>query len=288
MIKIALTGASGLVGSRIIELLKDDFQFIDLPQKNLDITNKIQCHQVINEIDFDVFLHLAAYTNVDGAENQRDLARKINVEGTKNVFAEVNKKNKKFIYISTGFVFDGENPPYNEDSQPKPKSVYATTKYEAEEIVKNQAMIVRIEYPYRAKYDLKFDFVATVKKLLSENRAINMVTDNLITPTFIDDISYGLKYLFNNFQPSIFHLVGADSLSPFYAGLTIAKIFNLNKDLIKPITAEEYFKNKAVRPKLAVIKTINNNFYKMKTFKEGLLETKSQILNSKFQINPKY
>jgi len=281
MLKVALTGASGLVGSRIIELLKNDFIFLPLSHNQMDITKKDSILTTLQNVDFDIFLHLAAYTNVDRAETEEDLAYQINVEGTKNIQEAIKNKNKKLIYISTGFVFDGANPPYNEVSIPNPQSVYAKTKWQGEEIVNppagGQAMIVRIEYPYRAKYDPKRDFVATIKKLLSENKNINMVNDSLITPTFIDDVAYALKYLFNNFSPEIFHIVGSSSLSPYQAGQAIARVFNLDEKLIIPISAADYFRGKAQRPKNAIIKSIKNNFYKMKSFEEGLRQIKSQL-----------
>lgn len=279
MLKIAITGATGLVGSRIVELLKNDFHFIPLSHDRADICDRENVFSIINQTDFDIFLHLAGYTAVDKAESEKDFAQRINVLGTKNVFEAVKLKNKKFIYISTGFVFDGISPPYDEKSIPHPLSVYAKTKWRGEEIVKEKSMIVRIEYPYRAKYESKLDFVGAVKKLLEEKKAVNMVDDIFITPTFIDDIAYGLKYLFNNFSPEIFHLVGSNSLSPYEAGLNIAKAFNLDKNLVKPITAREYFKGKAERPKNAIIKSVKNNFYKMKTFEEGLSEVVKQLRN---------
>ena len=139
MLRISLTGASGLVGSRIIELLQNDFIFLPISQEQMDITDKNKVTEIINSLDFDIFLHLAAYTNVDSAETNKELAYKINVEGTKNIFEAVQNKNKKFIYISTGFVFDGVNPPYNENSFPNPQSVYAKTKFQGEKIIKKKA-----------------------------------------------------------------------------------------------------------------------------------------------------
>lgn len=281
MLKIALTGASGLIGSRIIELLNNDFKFIDLPQEKLDITDKEKTYRIIGDLDFDIFLHLAAYTDVDGAETNQETAYKINVDGTRNVFEVVKQKGKKFIYISTGFVFDGENPPYDETSKPIPLSVYAKTKWQGEEIVKSDSMIVRIEYPYRANYQLKNDFVAAIKNRLSANQTVFSVEDIFITPTFIDDITYSIKYLINNFSNEIYHVVGNDSLSPLTAANLIADVFNLDKALIQPVSAEKYFTNRATRPKQAIIKSIKNNFYKMKTFEEGISIIKSQLDNNK-------
>lgn len=277
MLKIALTGADGLVGSRIIELLKNDFEFIPLSQKSMDITNKEQVNNALKNLDFDIFFHLAAYTNVPGAETNRELCFKINVEGTRNVFEIVQEKQKKFVYVSTDFVFDGKNPPYFEDSNPNPAGIYAQSKFEGEQVVKGQAMIVRIAYPYRAKFELKKDFFRTFKFYLEDNKPLSMITDSLMTPTFIDDIAYGLKYLFNNYKSEIYHLVGSQSISPFDAALKVAHTFGLNKSLIGKITFEEYVKNKPGLPKLADIKSNKNTFWKMKSFTEGLEEIKKQL-----------
>ena len=277
MLKIALTGADGLVGSRIVELLKEDFEFIPLSQKSMNITNKEQVNSVLKNLNYDIFFHLAAYTNVAGAETNKELCFKINVEGTKNVFNIVKSQGKKFIYISTDFVFDGVSPPYDEGSLPNPIGVYALSKYEGEKIIKDQAMIVRIAYPYRASFELKKDFFRTFKSYLENKKPLSMIIDSLMTPTFIDDIAFGLKFLFNNYSPQIFHLVGSDSLSPYDACLMVAEKFNLDKSLIGKITYEEYVKGKAQLPQFATIKSKKNNFYKMKTFEQGLEEIKKQL-----------
>lgn len=271
MLKIAITGANGLVGSRIVELLKNDFEFIPLNRSNgFDITNLSHLTSEIYNLDFDFLLHLAAYTKVDEAETHKEEARKINVEGTKNVFEYVRQKNKKMIYISTGFVFDGTRPPYDENSPPHPLSVYGQTKYEGEKIVGSQGMIVRIEYPYRKEFTPKKDFVRTIKSLLANGQTVKAVNDILITPTFIDDIANGLKYLINNYSPEIFHLVGGSSMSPYEAAKMIAGHFGYDQNLIQSIPAREYFYGKAPRPQYATIMSIKNNFYKMKSFNEGL------------------
>jgi dTDP-4-dehydrorhamnose reductase len=91
-----------------------------------------------------------------------------------------------------------------------------------------------------------------------------------MTPTFIDDIAYGLKYLINHYSKQIFHLVGSQSLSPYEAGKLIAQKFNLSEDLISPISYEEYFKNKAKRPQFSQIVSKKNHFHPMGSFEEGL------------------
>ncbi len=270
MKKIAITGSTGLIGSRIIELLKNEFRFIEILQSDIDITNRDQTAAFIKKIEFDLLLHLAGYTDVDGAENKREITQKINVDGTKNVFDAVFKKNKQLIYISTDFVFDGQKPPYFEDSVPHPLSFYAQTKYEGEKIVGQKAMIVRLSYPYRKSFTPKRDFVRNIKLALEKQKPIQMVTDSLITPTFIDDIAFGLKHLINNYSPEIYHLVGGTNLSPYEAGRLIAKTFNLDDSLIRPTTYREYYENKAPRPQLSDIRSKKNHFLPMNGFQEGL------------------
>lgn len=277
MLRIALTGGNGLVGSRIIELLNNDFSFINLPSTRMDITNASSVNTALKNLNFDIFLHLAAYTNVAQAEKEKAKVFRINRNGTANVFSAVKNRGKKFILISTDFVFEGNNPPYFEDAKPNPISVYGSSKYESEKIVNSRAMIVRISYPYRSNFADKKDFFRSFKFFLEKKSALRMITDSLITPTFIDDIAYGLKYLFHNYTAEIFHLVGGSSLSPYAAALLIAEKFNLDKTLIRKTTYSEYLNNKAKIPKLDVIKSKKNNFLKMKSFEQGLDEIKKQL-----------
>ena len=276
MLKIAITGSTGLVGSRIQELLYHDFIFVPLLQPHVDITDKKSVDTFVGENDFDIMLHLAAYTQVDQAEREKDLARKINIDGTKYLSDAVLKKKKKFIYISTDFVFDGENPPYDEESKPNPIGWYAKTKYKGEQIVGKNGMIVRISYPYRASFDKKKDLVQTLRSKLEQEEKISMLTDTLITPTFIDDIAFALKYLFVNFSNEIFHIVGSDSLSPYELALQITRVFNLKQGLIGKTTYNILYKKSPIRPRRLVAKSKKNHFWKMKSVEEGLLTIKNQ------------
>lgn len=281
MIKIALTGGSGLVGSRIIEILNSDenFDVYPISRKEMDITDRENVFNTLSDLKFDVFIHLAAYTNVDRSEIEKEKARKINVEGTRNVFDAVRSVNKNFIYISTDFVFDGKKKtPFFEDSRPNPISYYGLTKYEGEKIVNGNGIIIRISYPYRTKFNNKKDIVRKIKSLLEQGKELSMVTDSLIVPTFIDDIGYALKNLLSkNLSSKIFHLVGTQALSPYELGKIIAKTFGLDESLIKPTTYKEYSRGRAKRPQFSDIRSRNNNFYKMRGFEEVLSKFKNDF-----------
>src|SRR3989344_4235798 len=134
--KILGTGLDGLVGSRIVELLKDKYEF---EPSNVDVTSKDKIAKKITSSDAPIVLHLAAKTSVDGCEEDHSSARAVNGVGTQNIVDACQKSSKKLIYISTDFVFDGSKDLYSEEDKPNPINWYGRTKYEGEEIVKKSS-----------------------------------------------------------------------------------------------------------------------------------------------------
>jgi dTDP-4-dehydrorhamnose reductase len=284
MTKIFATGSTGLVGSRIVELLKDKYLFKDLSfDTGVDITNPDTLDIIRQDKEHEIVLHLAAKADVDGCEEDKDLgtegaAYKSNVVGTQNVVDACKEGNKKIIYISTDFVFDGENPPadgYKEEDATHPLNWYAETKYKGEEVVKNSGLpflIARISYPYRKEFAGKKDFVRAIADRLANKQQVIAVTDHIFNPTFIDDIAYALGKLIETDSTGIFHVVGSQSLSPYDAALLIAEHFGYDESLISKTTRAEFFKDRALRP---FNLQLNNDKIKrlgvtMRTFEEGL------------------
>ena len=291
---VAITGSTGLIGSRIIELLSDRLTFLPLRMEDgIDITNKMTLSSQLAARSFDFLLHLAAYTNVDKAETERELCHKINVDGTKNLLEICEAKGAKMILLSTDFVFDGlpihgnpslgkvasksetegvsaQNdraiPTYTEISTPHPLGYYAHTKYEAEQLVKGKGMIVRITTPYRDNFPGKKDIVRTIKSLLEEGKSLTMVADNLVVPTAIDDISLALGHLIEHFSPEIYHVVGPEAMSSYDLAMRIADKWHLNKSLITKTTHAEYGHGKAPRPQYGNIVSRKNIGHQMSSF----------------------
>ena len=292
--KILGTGLRGLVGWRVVELLQDRYEF---EYSDIDITDREEIGNKIKSSSAQIVLHLAAKTDVDGCEKDKVLgengdAWRTNVVGTKNVAYACSETNKKLIYISTDFVFDGEKESYIEEDIPNPINWYAETKYEGEKIVqglKSQWVIVRIAYPYRANFE-RFDFFIAILNGFQKGERVKAVTDHIFCPTFIDDIAKTLDLLIKNNSEGIFHAVGGEALAPYDAAVKISKIFNCDESLISKTTRAEFFKDRAKRPFQLALKNdkIERLGIRMKTFKEGLLEINKQIENSKFKIsNPK-
>lgn len=284
--KILGTGLTGLVGSRITELLKDKYQFENISRSvGVDIENKKDVLNKIRDSDAQVVLHLAGKADVDGCEKDKILGRdgeawKINVDGTRNVAEACQATNKKLIYISTDFVFDGTKDIYLEDDIPNPVNWYAQTKYEGEKIIqdlKTPWMIIRIAYPYRANF-VKLDFLRAILNRLKKGETVAAITDHIFTPTFLDDVALALGTLIERNSQGIFHVVGSQTLTPYEAANLIAEEFGLDKSKISKTTRAEFFNNRAQRPFQLALKNdrINKLGVRMRTFEEGLREIKRQ------------
>ncbi len=280
------TGLSGLVGSRVTELLSCKYDFEDLSfETGVDITDKDKVVKKVKQSQTEWIIHMAAKTEVDGCEKDKPLgesgaAWKINVSGTKNIVDAAKEFNKRVLYISTDFVFDGKKEFYTEEDLPKPVNWYAVTKYEGEKLVLQdpQNLLVRITYPYRAKCVGKMDFVHHLLNQLNRKQPLILVTDHIFTPTLIDDIATGIDLLIQNKASGIYHLVGSSWLSPFEAAAVLCHEFNFSQQFLNKTNFQEFYKNRAPRP--YHLRTKNDKIKKLgltpKTFVQGIKEIRRQ------------
>lgn len=281
--KILGTGLTGLIGSRITEILPEiSFTTISRSQGG-DVTNKDSLIPFFESFDGEWVLHMAAKADVDGCEKDQDLgekgdAWKSNVIGTQNMAEMAAEYGKKLIYISTDFVFDGEKPNgqgYIEEDQAHPINWYGETKYQGERKiieVGGEYLILRIAYPYGLSPAPKKDFVRIIADRLINGLPIKGITDHIFVPTHIDDIAHALSSLTKQQALGVYHLVGNESLTPYDAAVLIANAVGVNPEVIGKTTREEYFAGKARRPfnlylENDKIKTLG---IETKTFEEGL------------------
>lgn len=281
--KILLTGGTGLVGSRITELLSQSFEFTHLGRSSgIDITRP----ETFTQIDVGeskTLIHLAAKADVDGSESEKELGKeseawRINVNGSYNVAQFCKNNNLKMVYMSTDFVFDGEKREgegYIEEDIVNPINFYGETKLEGENMVREAGIdyvILRIAYPYRKEFEEKGDFVRNIVRLLQDRVKLSGVMDQIICPTFIDDVAQCIQLLLEKNEKGIFHCVGETPITPFDAIKKIAQIYNLDTGLVSPVTREEFYSGKAMRPFNLYLK--NDKIQKLgftpKTFEEGL------------------
>lgn len=256
MKKVLVFGGSGLVGSKFIDLNKNSFD-IKAPLVNeVDILKKDQLINLTQEFNPDTLINFAAYTQVEKAEkqegDQEGICYLINAVGAKNV-AEVSKQfNKKLIHISTEYVFDGtkSNSPYTEKDQQNPINWYGTTKYFAEQFVLENggsSLIVRICMPFSSFYELKKDVARFFLEQLRMGNEIIAIDDQKITPTLVDDIASALKIFVESPSFGIYHVCSKSSTTPFEFAKLLAKFFNLDTSLIKPISFDKYNQKKQAK-----------------------------------------
>lgn len=293
--KIIGTGITGLVGSRIVELLQNQYDFVNFSlETGVDITNLNLLRQKFEQNDTaKIVLHLAGFTDVSAAwlqnGNKNGSCYQINVSGSRNIAQLCKKYSKYLIHISTDFVFDGQKPKgekYDENDRPNPIEWYGQTKFWAEEEVQKsecQSAILRIAFPYKAKISnshiekkVKLDLVRKIKEKLFKGEEVKMFTDQFICPTFIDNIAQVADAAIKLKPKGIYHCVGSSAISPYELAIRTADVFKLDKSLIKQSQFKDYLKDHpGERPRQINLALDNQKIQqdlkvKMATIEEGL------------------
>ncbi len=267
--KVLVTGADGLVGSHLIENAKD-FDFITPSYKEMDVTDYDSVVKTFEDVQPEVVIHFAAFTDVSGSEKERDdktgLVWRVNVEGSKNIAKATKKINSFLIHISTDSVFSGhkDNPgPYPEDfpteENPNLLSWYGWSKREAERVItdlNNNLAIVRISNPARAHYEKKLDYVRKIIALFDQGKLYPMFNDQYLTLTFINEVTKTLEVLTNQKKKGIYHVSSTNLFTPFeLANIVIEKARGV-KDAVKSSSIVPFLKEHGSRyPQLGGLKT---------------------------------
>ena len=244
MIKILVTGGNGQLAQCLKDVVKHhknlavDFQ--DLP--DLDITNPSQLESYFSKRQFDYCINCAAYTAVDLAEEQSDLAYAVNAEGPKNLAEVCQKHQVTLIHVSTDFVFDGQKrTPYLETDAPNPLGVYGASKLQGErniQDVMDTYFIVRTSWLYS---EYGNNFMKTMLKLSETREEISVVSDQIGSPTYAGDLAEVLiKIVLSSSKAyGLYHFSNSGAISWYDFAV---EIFNhLNKQVVvKPIKTKDY------------------------------------------------
>ena len=190
--KILVAGSNGQLGSELKVLHQQysqwEFLFLDLP--DIDITNPQMVGDILKSNSIDVIINCAAYTAVDKAEEEKELARKVNVMGPEVLAKEATRNNCLLVHVSTDFVFDGKkSTPYLEDDAMNPLSEYGRTKADGETAVLgncNKSIILRTSWLYSGFGN---NFVKTMLKLGAERDSLNIIYEQVGSPTYANDLA---------------------------------------------------------------------------------------------------
>ncbi|OQY74987.1 MAG: dTDP-4-dehydrorhamnose reductase [Ignavibacteriales bacterium UTCHB2] len=253
--RIIITGANGMLGQRLfefysrlndIELLassvEDDFVFKNQNYIQADISNRNELKKIIYDFCPDFIINVAAYTNVDKSETDRETAWKINVKGVEYISEAARVLDSHIVHISSDYIFDGKNGPYTENDTPNPIGYYGRTKLASENVLKisgTKNTIIRTNVLYgTAKYS-RSDFVKWVVESVRAKKEIRIVDDQFNNPTFIDDLVQAINKIVELRKEGIYNIGGSEVLSRYDFTMMIADFFNLDKSLIKKIKTEE-------------------------------------------------
>ena len=251
--KLLVTGASGLLGTRICQLAcKRNYEVYSAYSQHtprygtpikFDVTDSKVVLEAFEKTKPDAVVHAAALPDVDKCEKEKDLAWKINVEGTANVAQLCHRHNCFLVYISTDYVFNGEKGEYKETHSTAPVNYYGLTKLEGEKRVKQSKTahcIARSSVIYGSiPAAEKINFALWLIDKLEKKEEVKTVIDQWSSPTLNTNLAEMILEIVEKRLTGTFHLAGATRLSRHEFAQHIAKTFNLNPNLLKPVTAKE-------------------------------------------------
>lgn len=291
--KVLVTGANGLLGQHLVmQLLEKGFVVIGTGKgdtrlhpngfgdrysyRTLDVSDPSDVQEVMDAVKPEVVVHAAAMTQVDECELAPEQCEKINVTGTSLVLADAELYSSHFIYISTDFVFDGEQGNYKENDDLKPISYYGFTKMQAEAMTETCSIpwaIVRTCLVYGDTLEgTRSNIISWVKNSLEQGKDIRVVSDQWRTPTFVEDLAKGIVLIIEQKATGVYHISGKDLLTPYDIAIQTADLLQLDKSKITKVDASTFKQPGKRPPKTGFIieKARKELGFEPITFQEGL------------------
>lgn len=267
MPKVLITGATGQLGSEIREIspLYPHYEFTFSDRETLDLTNLCKMEDYFTDKTFDAIINCAAYTAVDKAESESELADTINHRFVSMLSKIAKQNNTKLIHISTDYVFDGKNHrPYVESDPTNPQGIYGKTKCEGENAILTVApantIIIRTSWVYSA---FGANFVKTMLRLGKERQSLGVIFDQVGTPTYARDLAQAILEILpniNNEKPEIYHYSNEGATSWYDFATAIFELSGIQCS-VNPITTDQY-PTPASRPHYSLLNKakIKNDF----------------------------
>ena len=271
--RILVTGVKGQLGHDVMnELAKRGHTGIGVDVEEMDITDAKKVNEVIRASEVEAVIHCAAYTAVDAAEDQVELCRKINAEGTENIAKVCKELDIKMMYISTDYVFDGEGTrPWEPDDERHPLNVYGLTKYEGELAVEkylDKFFTIRIAWVFGVKGK---NFIKTMLKLSETHDELNVVDDQIGSPTYTYDLAVLLVDMIETEKYGRYHATNEGLCSWYEFACEIFR--QAGRDVkVNPVSSDE-FPTKAKRPhnsRMDKSKLTENGFTPLPAWQDAL------------------
>ena len=283
--RVLVTGVKGQLGHDVMnELAKRGYEGIGVDVEEMDITDAEAVRRVMEETRPDKVVHCAAWTAVDAAEDQTEICRRVNVDGTENIAGMCGELDIPMIYLSTDYVFDGQGtrPWEPDDPVVQPLNVYGQTKYEGELAVQkytDKYYIVRIAWVFGVNGK---NFIKTMLNVGKTHDTLTVVNDQIGTPTYTFDLARLLVDMLETEKYGYYHATNEGGYISWYD--FTKEIFRQAVELghteysedrltVKPVTTAEYGVSKAARPfnsRLDKSKLVENGFTPLPTWQDAL------------------
>ena len=288
-LKIGVIGASGFVGGYARKSLRgNDIETIGTWYKHpevglvqLDVSDKVACEMFLRKGKFDAVIVTAAQANVDWCENHAEESYYFNTLPMANLASIMNSSIEfasiHLIFVSTDYVFDGENGPYTEKDIPNPLNVYGAHKLEAEKhVLSVGGTVVRTTWVYGYEKNPK-NFVARLVQQLREGNTVKVPVDQISSPTYVEDLAKGLVDIALSGLRGLYHV--SEVMSRYDFAQQIVQQFRLEPVLIKPVYTADLGQvaRRPLKSGLISIKNEKNFDYKPRSVKRGLEETYRKI-----------
>ncbi|MCK8491435.1 MULTISPECIES: SDR family oxidoreductase [Spirosoma] len=296
--RILLTGANGLLGQKLVGLLvkQPDVELIATARganrlpfsdgytyRSMDITDRQQVLDVIGDVQPDAVIHGAAMTDVDKCEVQKDDCWAQNVHATEYIVDACKAADAFLLHVSTDFIFDGADGPYDETAEGNPISFYGWSKYAAEKVVIHSGLhwaIARTVLVYGIAHDMsRSNIILWVKKSLEDGKNIKVVTDQWRSPTLAEDLAMGCYLIADKEAEGIFNISGKEVLTPYDMAIKTADYFGLDKSLIAQADASTFTQVARRPPRTGFILDKSHTVlgYDPHSFEEGIAVLAAQL-----------
>ena len=272
--KVLVTGVKGQLGHDVMnELALRGIEGTGVDVEEMDITDRTACETVISQEKPDAVIHCAAYTAVDAAEDNLELCRKINAEGTRNIARACKAMDIKMMYISTDYVFNGGGErPWEPDDHREPLNVYGLTKYEGEIAVEQNIQkyfIVRIAWVFGVNGK---NFIKTMLRLGKEKGAVSVVNDQIGSPTYTYDLARLLVDMIQTDKYGRYHATNEGLCSWYEFACEIFRQAGMDEVKVTPVDSDG-FPAKAKRPsnsRMSKEKLTENGFERLPSWQDAL------------------
>ncbi|MEI7590210.1 MAG: dTDP-4-dehydrorhamnose reductase [Deltaproteobacteria bacterium] len=251
--KILVIGHKGMLGSTIMSRFAGSMELIGKDVDEMDITSPSSCQDIVMECAPAIVINASAYTNVDGAEKNRDKCFAVNADGIKNIALACAPQNIKIVHISTDYVFDGNKmTSYNEKDNTAPINAYGSSKLAGEiQLAQNSSnyLIIRTAWLYGSQGN---NFVKTILKKSKETKDLKVVSDQFGSPTYCYDLAGAIKILIDGGHTGLFHITNRGSCSWYDFSKKILQLKNISDVSVKPVSSTEFLRD-AKRPTNSVL-----------------------------------